>query len=91
MPRILLEPLKGPSPKEFPSSLLKKMYQKNVHRSSLKFSGGIFAISMPGFHTEEEKQCGCGCMKVRSSQEVSEQLDIIPAQHLGFNCNPPDF
>lgn len=29
---------------------------------------------------EEEKQCGCGCMKIRSGQEVSEQLDIIPAQ-----------
>lgn len=29
---------------------------------------------------EEEKQCGCGCMKVRSGQEVSEQLDIIPAK-----------
>lgn len=29
---------------------------------------------------EEEKQCGCGCMKMRSGQEVSEQLDIIPAQ-----------
>ena len=29
---------------------------------------------------EEEKQCGCGCLKVCSGQEVSEQLDIIPAQ-----------
>jgi len=30
--------------------------------------------------TEEERQCGCGCLKTRSGQEVSEQLDIIPAQ-----------
>ena len=30
--------------------------------------------------TEEERQCGCGCLKTRSGQEVSEQLDIIPAK-----------
>ncbi len=30
--------------------------------------------------TEEEKTCGCGCMKSRCGQEVSEQLEIIPAQ-----------
>ena len=29
---------------------------------------------------EEEKQCGCGCLKSLIGQEVSEQLDIIPAQ-----------
>jgi transposase len=29
--------------------------------------------------TEKERQCGCGCLKSRSGQEVSEQLDIIPA------------
>jgi len=30
--------------------------------------------------TEDERQCGCGCLKFRSGQEVSEQLDIIPAK-----------
>jgi transposase len=30
--------------------------------------------------TEKERQCGCGCLKSRSGQEVSEQLDIIPAK-----------
>ena len=30
--------------------------------------------------TEEERQCGCGCLKSRSGQEVSEQLDIVPAK-----------
>ncbi|MCF6248637.1 MAG: IS66 family transposase [Desulfobacula sp.] len=30
--------------------------------------------------TEEERQCGCGCLKSRSGQEISEQLDIIPAK-----------
>lgn len=30
--------------------------------------------------TEEEKQCPCGCLKTRIGQEVSEQLDIIPAK-----------
>ena len=29
---------------------------------------------------EEEKVCSCGCMKKRIGEEVSEQLDIIPAQ-----------
>ncbi len=29
---------------------------------------------------EEEKICACGCMKKRIGEEVSEQLDIIPAQ-----------
>ena len=29
---------------------------------------------------EEEKTCGCGCMKSRIGEEVSEQLDIIPAR-----------
>ena len=30
--------------------------------------------------SDEERQCGCGCLKSRSGQEVSEQLDIIPAK-----------
>ena len=30
--------------------------------------------------SEEERQCGCGCLKAYSGQEVSEQLDIIPAK-----------
>lgn len=30
--------------------------------------------------TEEEKSCACGCMKSRIGEEVSEQLDIIPAK-----------
>jgi transposase len=30
--------------------------------------------------TEEERQCQCGCLKSRSGQEVSEQLDYIPAK-----------
>ena len=29
---------------------------------------------------EEEKQCGCGCLKKRIGEEVTEQLEIIPAQ-----------
>jgi transposase len=29
---------------------------------------------------EEEKVCACGCMKNRIGEEVSEQLDIIPAK-----------
>ncbi|MCP4552969.1 MAG: IS66 family transposase [Bacteroidetes bacterium] len=30
--------------------------------------------------SEEERQCGCGCLKTYSGQEVSEQLDFIPAK-----------
>jgi transposase len=30
--------------------------------------------------SEEERQCGCGCLKTYSGQEVSEQLDYIPAK-----------
>jgi len=30
--------------------------------------------------TEEERQCQCGCLKTQSGQEVSEQLDYIPAK-----------
>jgi len=30
--------------------------------------------------SEEEKSCQCGCMKSRIGEEVSEQLDIIPAK-----------
>ncbi|MCK5165430.1 MAG: IS66 family transposase [Desulfobacula sp.] len=30
--------------------------------------------------SEEERQCGCGCLKIYSGQEVSEQLDFIPAK-----------
>lgn len=30
--------------------------------------------------TEEEKACACGCMKSRIGEEVSEQLDMIPAR-----------
>lgn len=30
--------------------------------------------------TETEKQCGCGCQLSRIGEEISEQLDIIPAQ-----------
>jgi transposase len=30
--------------------------------------------------TDEEKQCGCGCIKARIGEDVSEQLDIIPAK-----------
>jgi transposase len=30
--------------------------------------------------SEEEKVCACGCMKNRIGEEVSEQLDIIPAK-----------
>ena len=30
--------------------------------------------------TEEERQCACGCLKSRIGQEVSEQLDYIPAK-----------
>lgn len=29
---------------------------------------------------EHEKLCGCGCTKIRCGREVSEQLEIIPAQ-----------
>ena len=29
---------------------------------------------------EEEKTCACGCMKSRIGEEVSEQLDMIPAR-----------
>ena len=29
---------------------------------------------------EHEKQCACGCMKQRIGEEVTEQLEIIPAQ-----------
>ena len=29
---------------------------------------------------EEEKICSCGCMKKRIGEEVSEQLDIVPAK-----------
>jgi len=29
---------------------------------------------------EADKQCECGCMKERIGQEVSEQLDIVPAK-----------
>lgn len=29
--------------------------------------------------SDEEKVCGCGCTKSRIGEEVSEQLDIIPA------------
>jgi len=29
---------------------------------------------------DEEKQCACGCIKSRIGQEVSEQLDYIPAK-----------
>jgi transposase len=29
---------------------------------------------------EEEKACACGCMKSRIGEEISEQLDIIPAK-----------
>lgn len=29
---------------------------------------------------EEEKTCDCGCMKSRIGEEISEQLDIIPAR-----------
>lgn len=30
--------------------------------------------------SEEERQCNCGCLKDRIGQEVSEQLDYIPAK-----------
>jgi len=30
--------------------------------------------------SEDERQCGCGCLKDRMGQEVSEQLDYIPAK-----------
>jgi transposase len=30
--------------------------------------------------SEEEKQCNCGCEKTRIGEEVSEQLEMIPAQ-----------
>ncbi|MBA3012930.1 MAG: IS66 family transposase [Proteobacteria bacterium] len=30
--------------------------------------------------TEEERQCACGCLKSRIGEEVSEQLDYIPAK-----------
>ena len=30
--------------------------------------------------SDEEKQCACGCLKSRIGQEVSEQLDYIPAK-----------
>ncbi len=30
--------------------------------------------------TEDERQCNCGCLKDRIGQEVSEQLDYIPAK-----------
>ncbi len=30
--------------------------------------------------TEEEKQCECGCLRVHMGDDVSEQLDVIPAQ-----------
>lgn len=29
---------------------------------------------------EQDKQCACGCLKQRIGEEVTEQLDIIPAQ-----------
>lgn len=28
----------------------------------------------------EEKQCACGCLKKRIGEEITEQLDVIPAQ-----------
>lgn len=30
--------------------------------------------------SEEEKQCNCGCEKTRIGEEISEQLEMIPAQ-----------
>lgn len=30
--------------------------------------------------SEEDRQCGCGCLKIHIGQEVSEQLDFIPAK-----------
>ena len=29
--------------------------------------------------TDEEKRCSCGCVKQHIGDEVSEQLDIVPA------------
>ena len=29
---------------------------------------------------EHEKQCTCGCLKQRIGEDVTEQLDVIPAQ-----------
>ena len=46
---------------------------------------------------EEDKHCACGCMKQRIGEEVSEQLEFIPAQlkviaHVRFKyaCNKCD-
>lgn len=46
---------------------------------------------------EEDKQCPCGCLKQRIGEEVSEQLEFIPAQlkviaHVRFKyaCNKCD-
>jgi transposase len=36
----------------------------------------VIEIDVP----EQEKQCACGCMKQRIGEEVTEQLEIIPAQ-----------
>ena len=41
--------------------------------------------------SEEEKTCQCGCMKSRVGEEISEQLDIIPAKiqvvrHIRYKC-----
>jgi transposase len=30
--------------------------------------------------SEQDKQCACGCLKQRIGEEVTEQLDIVPAQ-----------
>lgn len=30
--------------------------------------------------SDEDKQCNCGCMKTRCGEEVSEQLDFVPAK-----------
>lgn len=36
----------------------------------------VIEIDIP----EHEKQCACGCMKQRIGEEVTEQLEVIPAQ-----------
>ena len=49
---------------------------EKIHRDD----GQLSLFDMPVPENLPRIQCGCGCLKTRSGQEVSEQLDIIPAK-----------
>ena len=76
---LFAEPDGGEGLKELDDQITVPEYTRKK-RGRKPLSDNIPRIEVIHKLPEEQRQCGCGCLKEKFGEETSEKLDIIPAQ-----------